>query len=308
MAGLAKPTGLTDLAEPTGLTDLAEPTGLTELAEQSDLVEQSDLAKPTGLPDRMDIAQGSALLGLSYNILALIAIVLMPAETCDAESCESFRAVCGSCRALRAFFAETREAFSGTYVVCDSVFACAAAHRAGLVFDPRALSSRIARDFAFFPRMRSLLLAAQGPLIDGSDDSVVMYMSLPLRCVSLASSVSSSSASSSSASSSSAWTSRVTDLSIRGSWLGTCSELAAFTSLRSLALVECRCQTVAGLAWLELESLTVDALEFYVMRRNGRVLGPVTDLGYEYLAPILRARRLFVKRVPFISTAFSASS
>jgi hypothetical protein len=150
--------------------------------------------------------------------------------------------------------------------------------------------------------MRSLLLAAQGPLIDGSDDSVVMYMSLPLRCVSL------SSASSSSASSSSAWTSRVTDLSIRGSWLGTCSELAAFTSLRRLALVECRCHTVAGLAWLELESLTVDALEFYVMRRNGRVLGPVTHLAYEELAPILRARRLFVKRVPFISTAFSASS
>ena len=72
--------------------------------------------------------------------------------------------------------------------------------------------------------------------------------------------------------------------------------------------MECRCHTVAGLAWLELESLTVDALEFYVMRRNGRVLGPVTDLGYEYLAPILRARRLFVKRVPFISTAFSALS
>jgi hypothetical protein len=249
----------------------------------------------------MDVAQGSAILGLSYNILSLIAIVLMPAETCDAESCESFRAVCGSCRALRAFFAETREAFSGTYVVCDSVFACAAAHRAGLVFDPRELSGRIARDFAFFPRMRSLLLAAQCPLIDGADDSVVMYMSLPLRCVSLSSSASSSSASS-------AWTSRVTDLSIRGSWLGTCSELAAFTSLRSLALVECRCHTVAGLAWLELESLTVDALEFYVMRRNGRVLGPVTHLAYEELAPILRARRLFVKRVPFISTAFSALS
>jgi hypothetical protein len=140
--------------------------------------------------------------------------------------------------------------------------------------------------------MRSLLLAAQCPLIDGADDSVVMYMSLPLRCVSL----------------SSAWTSRVTDLSIRGSWLGTCSELAAFTGLRSLALVECRCHTVAGLAWLELESLTVDALEFYAMRRNGRINGPVTDLGYEYLAPILRARRLFVKRVPFISTAFSALS
>jgi hypothetical protein len=250
----------------------------------------------------MDIAQGSALLGLSYNTLALIAIVLMPAETCDAESCESFRAVCGSCRALRAFFAETREAFSGTYVVCDSVFACAAAHRAGLVFDPRALSGRIARDFAFFPRMRSLLLAAQCPLVHGADDSVVMYMSLPLRCVSLSSSDSSSS------DSSATWTSRVTDLSIRGSWLGTCSEIAAFTSLRSLALVECRCHTVAGLARLELESLTVDALEFYAMRRDGRINGPVTDLGYEYLAPILRARRLFVKRVPFISTAFSASS
>jgi hypothetical protein len=248
----------------------------------------------------MDIAQGSAILGLSYNILSLIAIVLMPAETCDAESCESFRAVCGSCRALRAFFAETREAFSGTYVVYDSVFACAAAHRAGLVFDPRALSGRIERDFAFFPRMRSLLLAAQGPLIDGADDSVVMYMSLPLRCVSLSSA--------SSSSDSSAWTSRVTDLSIRGSWLGTCSELAAFTGLRRLALVECRCHTVAGLAWLELESLTVDALEFYAMRRDGRINGPVTDLGYEYLAPILRARRLFVKRVPFISTAFSALS
>jgi hypothetical protein len=177
--------------------------------------------------------------------------------------------------------------------VYDSVFACAAAHRAGLVFDPRALSSRIARDFAFFPRMRSLLLAAQCPLVDGADDSVVMYMSLPLRCISP---------------SSATWTSRVTDLSIRGSWLGTCSELAEFTGLRSLALVECRCQTVAGLAWLELDSLTVDALEFYVMRRNGRVLGPVTHLEYEDLAPILRARRLFVKRVPFISTAFSASS
>jgi hypothetical protein len=281
-----------------GLTGLTEPTGLTGLTE------------PTGLTDRTDIAQGSALLGLSYNILSLIAIVLMPAETCDAESCESFRAVCGSCRALRAFFAETREAFCGTYVVCDSVFACAAAHRDGLVFDPRALSGRIARDFAFFPRMRSLLLAAQGPLVHGADDSVVMYMSLPLRCVSssAASSSSASSSSDSSASSSSAWTSRVTDLSIRGSWLGTCSELAAFTSLRRLALVECRCHTVAGLAWLELESLTVDALEFYVMRRNGRVLGPVTHLAYEELAPILRARRLFVKRVPFISTAFSALS
>jgi hypothetical protein len=281
--------------EHTGLT---EPTGITEPQAL------------TGLTDRMDVAQGSAILGLSYNILSLIAIVLMPAETCDAESCESFRAVCGSCRALRAFFAETREAFSGTYVVCDSVFACAAAHRAGLVFDPRELSGRIARDFAFFPRMRSLLLAAQCPLIDGADDSVVMYMSLPLRCVSLSSSDSSSASSSSASSSSdsSAWTSRVTDLSIRGSWLGTCSELAAFTSLRSLALVECRCHTVAGLARLELESLTVDALEFYAMRRDGRINGPVTDLGYEYLAPILRARRLFVKRVPFISTAFSASS
>jgi hypothetical protein len=288
--------GLTGLTEPTAL---AGPTGLTEQTEQTALAGPTGL---TGLTDRTDIAQGSALLGLSYNILSLIAIVLMPAETCDAESCESFRAVCGSCRALRAFFAETREAFSGTYVVCDSVFACAAAHRAGLVFDPRALSGRIARDFAFFPRMRSLLLAAQCPIVDGADDSVVMYMSLPLRCVS------SSSDSSSSASSSSAWTSRVTDLSIRGSWLGTCSELAAFTSLRSLALVECRCHTVAGLAWLELESLTVDALEFYATRRDGRINGPVTHLAYEELAPILRARRLFVKRVPFISTAFSALS
>lgn len=264
-------------------------TGLTSIAGNTDIA---------GLEDRMDLAKGSALLGLSYNILALIAIVLMPAEMCDAESCESFRAVCGSCRALRAFFAETREAFSGTYVVYDSVFACAAAHRAGLVFDPMGLSGRIARDFAFFPSMRSLLLAAQCPLVGsvaGADDSVVMYMSLPLRCISASSA------------SSARWTSRVTDLSIRGSWIGTCSELAAFTGLRSLALVECRCHTVSGLSSLELESLTVDALEFYAMRRDGRIVGPVTDLAQEYLAPILRARRLFVKRLPAIASAFAAS-
>ena len=231
------------------------------------------------------------LLGLSHDILALIAIVLMPAELCDAESCDAFRAVCGSCRAMRAFFAETRGAFGGTYVVYDSPFACAAAHRAGLVFDPKALGGRIARDFAFLPNMRSLLLVTSG--CTGTDEPSVTYTSLPLRCVALDSST--------------IWTSRVAELSIRGSWLGTCSALASFKCLRRLALVECRCHTVAGLTELELESLTVDALEFYATRRDGSILGPVTDVGYEYLAPILRARRLFVKRVPAIANALAAS-
>lgn len=242
----------------------------------------------SGLGGLKALEDSTGILDLPYGMLSLVAIVLMPAELCDARSCESFRAVCGSCRALRAFFAETRAAFSGTYVVYDSLYACAAAHRAGLVFDPRALSRRIACDFAFFPRMRSLLLASDAPVV-----STDKFTSLPLRCVALDSA------------SAERWTRRVVELSIRGSWLGTCAELAAFTSLRSLALVECRCSTVAGLAELDLDSLTVDALEFYASRRDGTLVGPVTSVGYEALASIFRARRLFVKRVPAIATAFA---
>lgn len=242
------------------------------------------------LTDLTDPPVAKGILDLPYGMLSLVAIVLMPADLCDAESCESFRAVCGSCRALRAFFAETRAAFSGTYTVYDSPYASAAAHRAGLVFDPAALSRRIARDFAFFPRMRSLLLASFATV--GTDEARVKFTSLPLRCVALDPA-------------SARWAHRVVELSIRGSWLGTCAELAAFTSLRSLALVECRCHTVAGLAELDLDSLTVDALEFYAARRDGTLVGPVTSVGYETLAPILRARRLFVKRVPAITTAFA---
>jgi hypothetical protein len=231
---------------------------------------------------------------LSYDALSLIAIVLMPAELCDSESCDAFRAMCGSCRALRAFFVETRGAFSGTYVVSDSPAVCASAHRAGLVFDPGALSARIARDFALFPRMRSLILSTETVvsreyMIDAS--SAEMYTSLPLRCTVLESSW--------------RWTGRVTEMRIHGSWLGTCAELASFKALRSLALVECRCHNVAGLDELDLESLTIDALNFYAGRCGGRFVGPVTNVGREFLAPIFRARKLFVKRVPALATMFA---
>ena len=240
-----------------------------------------------------------ALPCLSYDALSLIAIVLMPAELCDAESCDAFRAMCGSCRALRAFFVETRGAFSGTYVVSDSPAVCASAHRAGLVFDPRALSARIARDFALFPSMRSLILSTEAVVpmaqeqrfIDAS--SAEMYTSLPLRCTALGSSA--------------RWTGRVTEMRIHGSWLGTCAELASFKALRSLALVECRCHNVAGLDQLALESLTLDALDFYAGRCGGRFVGPVTNVGREFLAPIFRARKLFVKRVPALATMFASS-
>jgi hypothetical protein len=241
------------------------------------------------------------LLGLSDDILALVAAALMPAGNCDAYACDALRAVCGSCRALRALFAGTCGAFVGAYVVADSPRVCAAAHRAGLLFDPRALGARVARDFALLPRMRSLVSSSLLPsdvsldvrpsaLLDCS--SVEMYTGLLLRCAALDASAQ--------------WTRRVTELRVHGSWLGTCSEIAAFTNLGSLALVECRCHTVAGLDELHLDSLTVDALAFYA-GHSGRYVGPVVDVGADYLAPLLRARRLFVRRTPALATMFATS-
>jgi hypothetical protein len=238
-----------------------------------------------------------SLLGLSDDILAHIAAALMPAGICDAYACDALRAVGGSCRALRALSAWTRGAFVGAYVVADSPLVCASAHRAGLVFDPRALSARVARDFALFPRMRSLTSSSllhgslePSALLDCS--SVEMYTGLLLRCAALDASAH--------------WTRRVTDMRIHGSWLGTCSEIAAFTNLRSLALVACRCHTVAGLDGLHLDSLTVDTLAFYA-GHSGRYVGPVVDVGAEYLAPLLRARRLFVRRTPALATMIALS-
>ncbi len=233
------------------------------------------------------------IIGLPRDVLSLLAIMLTPAELCDTSACEAFRSLCASCRALHEFFAETRSSFIGTYVHVDSPLVCAGAHRAGLVFDPRALSQRVARDFAFFPRMYSLIASTDcvhtqrgTTLIDGL--SVEMYTSLLLRCAALDVST--------------RWMRRITELRIDGSWLGTCSEIAAFSNLRSLALVECRCNTVAGLDELDLESLSIDALSFYTGRRGGRFIGPVT-VGPEILAPILRVRKLSVRRTPVVATA-----
>lgn len=238
------------------------------------------------------------MLRLSDDILALVAAALMPAGICDAHACDALRAVRGSCRALRALFAETRGAFVGAYVVVDSPLVCASAHRAGLVFDPRELSARVARDFALFPRMSSLISRSLVPSdvrpsarLDCS--SVEMYTSLLLRCAALDASAQ--------------WTRRVTDMRIHGSWLGTCSEIAAFTNLRSLELVGCRCHTVAGLDELDLDSLTVDALAFYARHRCGRYVGPVVDVGRDYLAPMLRARTLHARHTPALATMVALS-
>ena len=245
-----------------------------------------------------------SLLRLSDDILAHIAAALMPAGICDAYACDALRAVGGSCRALRALCAGTRGAFVGAYVVADSPLVCASAHRAGLVFDPRALSARVARDFALFPRMCSLVSsslvstddAQRGSvLLDAS--SVEMYTGLLLRSLD--------------SSSSAQWTRRVTELHVHGSWLGTCSEIAAFTNLRSLELVGCRCHTVAGLDELDLDSLTVDALAFYAGHRCGGYVGPVVDVGpafLAFLAPLWRARRLFVRRTPALARFFRGAS
>ena len=127
--------------------------------------------------------------------------------------------------------------------------------------------------------------------LDGS--SVEMYTGLLLRCAALDASAH--------------WTRRVTDMRIHGSWLGTCSEIAAFTNLRSLALVGCRCHTVAGLDELDLDSLAVDALAFYARHRCGRYVGPVVDVGTDYLAPLLRARRLVVRHTPALATMVALS-
>jgi hypothetical protein len=235
------------------------------------------------------------LLGLPGDILALVAIVLMPAELCDAGTCEALRAMCGSCRALRAFFAETRAAFTGTYVHVDSPMVCAFAHRAGLSFDPVQLSARVARDFSLFARMSSLIASSgvshthRAALIDLT--SVEMYTSLLLRCAALDASA--------------YWTRRVTEVRIHGSWLGTCSEIAAFANLRTLALVECRCHTVAGLDELAIDSLAIDGLAFYANSNDGRYVGPVIDVGHGLLAPILRIRKLVVRNTPALAAWFS---
>lgn len=239
----------------------------------------------------------SLLLGLPGDILALVAIVLMPAELCDAWTCEALRAMCGSCRALRAFFTETRAAFTGTYVHVDSPMVCAFAHRAGLSFDPGQLSARVARDFSLFTQMSSLIASSSSGVshthraapIDLA--SVEMYTSLLLRCAPLDASA--------------YWTRRVTDLRVHGSWLGTCSEIAAFANLRTLALVECRCHTVAGLDELAIDSLAIDGLAFYAKRNDGQYVGPVIDVGHEFLAPILRVRKLVVRNTPVLATLFS---
>lgn len=236
------------------------------------------------------------LLGLPGDILALVAIALMPAELCDSVTCEALRAMCGSCSALRAFFAETRAAFSGTYVHVDSLMVCAFAHRAGLSFDPGQLGARVARDFSLFPQMSSLIASSssgvsrthRAALIDLA--SVEMYTSLLLRCAALGASA--------------YWTRRVTELRVHGSWLGTCSEIAAFANLRTLALVECRCHTVSGLDSLAIDSLMVDALAFYA-KRNGSYVGPVIDVGHEFLAPIRRVRKLVVRNTPALAELVS---
>jgi hypothetical protein len=232
---------------------------------------------------------------LPGDVLSLVAVMLMPADRCDSYACDALRAMCASCRALRAFFAETCLAYIGTYVHVDSPSACASAHRMGLVFDPRALSARVARDFGLFPSMRSLVVSTKvegmpsgTALVDPT--SVALYSSLLLRCAGLDESAQ--------------WTRRVTEMSVEGSWLGTCAEIASFVNLRSLTLVQCRCHTVAGLDALDLESLAIDALSFYSGRRGGRYVGPV-PVGPEFLAPILRVRKLFVRRTPVLSSVFA---
>lgn len=226
-----------------------------------------------------------SLLGLFDEILALVATALMPAGSCDADACDALRAVCGSCRAFRALFAETR-AFAGAYVVTDSP--------RGTVGE-RALGARVARDFAFFPRMctiisSSLVSADVGSmLLDSSRPE--MYTGVLLRSLD---------------SSSAQWALRVSELHVHGSWLGTCSQLGSFANLRTLALVACRCHNVARLDELELDSLTVDSLAFYVGRCGGYV-GPAVGVGPEFLAPLWRARKVSVRRTPAPEATFTLS-
>ena len=227
------------------------------------------------------------LLGLSDDTLSHVVAALVRVA-CDAETCDALCAMRASCRALRAVSDRVRS-FGGAYVFSDSPLVCASAHRAGLVFDPIALGARLARDFLLFPRMRALVSATEGIRVQRGSaplerSSVELYTSLLLRCAALGSSA--------------RWTHRVTEMCIRGSWLGTCAEVASFTNLRSLALVECRCHTVAGLAELDLETLTVDALAFYGRRCDGGYFGPLVEVARETLAPIRRVRRLFVRNTP----------
>lgn len=221
-----------------------------------------------------------SLLGLFDEILALVATALMPAGTCEADACDALRAVCGSCRAFRALFAETR-AFAGAYVVTDSP--------RGTV-DERALGARVARDFAFFPRMSTLISSSPvsadvgSMLLDTSRAENVHWRASPVVGLVVGAM---------GASRHGAARPRVVARHV----LPTCVFREPADSCA---------RSVAGLDELELDSLTVDFLAFYVGRCGGYV-GPVVGVGPEFLAPLWRARKVSVRRTPAPEATFTLS-
>jgi hypothetical protein len=140
------------------------------------------------------------------------------------------------------------------------------------------IDASVQRDFGAYTRLCSLVISANAACSDGLDEpprqplrrvtvvdeySVVLYMSILLRCRP-------------SMSERAHWSDRVTILRVESSWLSECDELGRFTNVQTLALVGCRCNSTKGLTTLsKLRELTLDALIFYTKRHAGRFfVGP----------------------------------